>query len=270
MKRITLSLSLLPLLLSSCSNQKSFGNWKNDDLPYLDRNGDNAIANKWTSVNDLTITVEGEDLIPIVERGESFFLCFSRETCSHCQAISEQMISFLEKSDLAIYRNEMATISSMKRFVDHYSDVDLTAISSHYETPTFFFVESINQKPKATYFRVANVGSDFSAFFQEKFNRTEIYHFYEEKNLDGFLSKSEEALLYFDDGEHDAFYREELLPLAKKSDKPLLFVDKKMNHAHSGGLASYKKAAVSPAASYDYVSLDDVSSCKSMIQSYFA
>ena len=115
MKRITLSLSLLPLLLSSCSNQKSFGNWKNDDLPYLDRNGDNAIANKWTSVNDLTITVEGEDLIPIVERGESFFLCFSRETCSHCQAISEQMISFLEKSDLAIYRNEMATISSFRR-----------------------------------------------------------------------------------------------------------------------------------------------------------
>ena len=32
------------------------------------------------------------------------------------QAISEQMISFLEKSDLAIYRNEMATISSMKPF----------------------------------------------------------------------------------------------------------------------------------------------------------
>lgn len=96
------------------------------------------------SMNDNLIKLSYDEIMEKIDNKESFILCISRTTCSHCNVYKPKLRKVANKYDIKIYYTD----------VDKYSKNDLKNFSSKISfdggTPTTLFIKNGEEKTTAT------------------------------------------------------------------------------------------------------------------------
>ena len=96
------------------------------------------------SMNDNLIKLSYDEIMEKIDNKESFILCISRTTCSHCNVYKPKLRKVANKYDIKIYYTD----------VDKYSKEDLKNFSSKISfdggTPTTLFIKNGEEKTTAT------------------------------------------------------------------------------------------------------------------------
>lgn len=96
------------------------------------------------SMNDNLIKLSYDEIMEKIDNKESFILCISRTTCSHCNVYKPKLRKVANKYDIKIYYTD----------VDKYSKNDLKDFNSKISfdggTPTTLFIKDGKEKTTAT------------------------------------------------------------------------------------------------------------------------
>lgn len=96
------------------------------------------------SMNDNLIKLSYDEIMEKIDNKESFILCISRTTCSHCNVYKPKLRKVANKYDIKIYYTD----------VDKYSKNDLKDFNSKISfdggTPTTLFIKDGEEKTTAT------------------------------------------------------------------------------------------------------------------------
>lgn len=96
------------------------------------------------SMNDNLVKLNYDEIMEKIDNKESFVLCISRTTCSHCNVYKPKLRKVANKYDIKIYYTD----------VDKYSKEDLKNFSSKISfdggTPTTLFIKNGEEKTTAT------------------------------------------------------------------------------------------------------------------------
>ena len=96
------------------------------------------------SMNDNLVRLSYDEIMEKIDNKESFILCISRTTCSHCNVYKPKLRKVANKYDIKIYYTD----------VDKYSKNDLKNFSSKISfdggTPTTLFIKNGEEKTTAT------------------------------------------------------------------------------------------------------------------------
>lgn len=96
------------------------------------------------SMNDNLIKLSYDEIMEKIDNKESFILCISRTTCSHCNVYKPKLRKIANKYDIKIYYTD----------VDKYSKNDLKDFNSKISfdggTPTTLFIKDGEEKTTAT------------------------------------------------------------------------------------------------------------------------
>ncbi len=96
------------------------------------------------SMNDNLVKLNYDEIMEKMNNNESFVLCISRTTCSHCNVYKPKLRKVANKYDIKIYYTD----------VDKYSKNDLKDFNSKISfdggTPTTLFIKNGEEKTTAT------------------------------------------------------------------------------------------------------------------------
>ena len=96
------------------------------------------------SMNDNLVRLSYDEIMEKIDNKESFTLCISRTTCSHCNVYKPKLRKVANKYDIKIYYTD----------VDKYSKNDLKDFNSKISfdggTPTTLFIKDGKEKTTAT------------------------------------------------------------------------------------------------------------------------
>lgn len=96
------------------------------------------------SMNDNLVRLSYDEIMEKIDNKESFILCISRTTCSHCNVYKPKLRKVANKYDIKIYYTD----------VDKYSKNDLKDFNSKISfdggTPTTLFIKDGKEKTTAT------------------------------------------------------------------------------------------------------------------------
>ena len=96
------------------------------------------------SMNDNLVKLNYDEIMEKMNNNESFVLCISRTTCSHCNVYKPKLRKVANKYDIKIYYTD----------VDKYSKNDLKDFNSKISfdggTPTTLFIKDGKEKTTAT------------------------------------------------------------------------------------------------------------------------
>lgn len=96
------------------------------------------------SMNDNLVKLNYDEIMEKMDNNESFVLCISRTTCSHCNVYKPKLRKVANKYDIKIYYTD----------VDKYSKNDLKDFNSKISfdggTPTTLFIKDGEEKTTAT------------------------------------------------------------------------------------------------------------------------
>ena len=96
------------------------------------------------SMNDNLVRLSYDEIMEKIDNKESFILCISRTTCSHCNVYKPKLRKVANKYDIKIYYTD----------VDKYSKNDLKDFNSKISfdggTPTTLFIKNGEEKTTAT------------------------------------------------------------------------------------------------------------------------
>lgn len=96
------------------------------------------------SMNDNLVRLSYDEIMEKIDNKESFILCISRTTCSHCNVYKPKLRKVANKYDIKIYYTD----------VDKYSKKDLKDFNSKISfdggTPTTLFIKDGKEKTTAT------------------------------------------------------------------------------------------------------------------------
>lgn len=96
------------------------------------------------SMNDNLVKLNYDEIMEKIDNKESFVLCISRTTCSHCNVYKPKLRKVANKYDIKIYYTD----------VDKYSKNDLKDFNSKISfdggTPTTLFIKDGEEKTTAT------------------------------------------------------------------------------------------------------------------------
>lgn len=96
------------------------------------------------SMNDNLVKLSYDEIMEKIDNKESFILCISRTTCSHCNVYKPKLRKVANKYDIKIYYTD----------VDKYSKDDLKNFNSKISfdggTPTTLFIKDGKEKTTAT------------------------------------------------------------------------------------------------------------------------
>lgn len=96
------------------------------------------------SMNDNLVRLSYDEIMEKIDNKESFILCISRTTCSHCNVYKPKLRKVANKYDIKIYYTD----------VDKYSKNDLKDFNSKISfdggTPTTLFIKDGKEKITAT------------------------------------------------------------------------------------------------------------------------
>lgn len=96
------------------------------------------------SMNDNLVKLSYDEIMEKIDNNESFVLCISRTTCSHCNVYKPKLRKVANKYDIKIYYTD----------VDKYSKDDLKNFNSKISfdggTPTTLFIKDGEEKTTAT------------------------------------------------------------------------------------------------------------------------
>lgn len=96
------------------------------------------------SMNDNLVKLNYDEIMEKMDNNESFVLCISRTTCSHCNVYKPKLRKVANKYDIKIYYTD----------VDRYSKNDLKDFNSKISfdggTPTTLFIKNGEEKTTAT------------------------------------------------------------------------------------------------------------------------
>ena len=96
------------------------------------------------SMNDNLVRLSYDEIMEKMNNNESFVLCISRTTCSHCNVYKPKLRKVANKYDIKIYYTD----------VDKYSKNDLKDFNSKISfdggTPTTLFIKNGEEKTTAT------------------------------------------------------------------------------------------------------------------------
>ena len=96
------------------------------------------------SMNDNLVRLSYDEIMEKIDNKESFILCISRTTCSHCNVYKPKLRKVANKYDIKIYYTD----------VDKYTKNDLKDFNSKISfdggTPTTLFIKDGKEKTTAT------------------------------------------------------------------------------------------------------------------------
>ena len=96
------------------------------------------------SMDDNLVRLSYDEIMEKIDNKESFILCISRTTCSHCNVYKPKLRKVANKYDIKIYYTD----------VDKYSKNDLKDFNSKISfdggTPTTLFIKDGKEKTTAT------------------------------------------------------------------------------------------------------------------------
>ena len=258
-RRLLLAPLLLPLVTLASCGKLSYG-FPSEDLPTIDQNGDLLVHKGATGLTYNDVTLEGsiEAYNESIAANQDFFLLFTRPTCSHCIDLEPTYVEFALKSGLRIYRDELPSEGKeMREWATSFSG--LASIKDNIATPVMHLIQANNGDPKATYlnfYASDSSAESLSAYMSKQLNRTNIYRFETYEGVAAFRESHQEALYFFASNEYEPFYYENVYEVAKKSEKPLAYI----NVASFDDADKEKLAGLFPASYIDqYVYVDGVS-----------
>ncbi len=231
MKKDFLFICFLPILLSSCQEDKG----KLDPSKSFDlcRNGD-LLVKKYQdpTYDDLGNKITSAYLENSLKTGESVTFIKTSATCASCQIFQETFVSFVEdyQLDVAVFSsNNEDTYQFGDKIRSLFNEDEIEEDESHpffKNTPSWYFA---SEKGKV---RIANWGAESRKALERNYfsqaSLTNIYKFSSVAYLKKALEINGDVLLYRLDYEEEpsfSFYQKSLFPRAKESERSTYILD---------------------------------------------
>ena len=202
----------VPLLITSLSLLSGCNNLKNENAVIATNNLEKA-----------PIELTARNLEYLVKQNYSFPLLTYTEGCSTCQIAKDNLKTTAKQVNYSLYQIEMYQ-SNIDYLVSNLPN--LFTRNDYY--PSLYIIDNGKISYKASYSDLQNQGNLKKLINAYSIN-SNIYTLSSLEKYNSFTNKNQNFLLYtYSSDEYDeaSFYSQKLLPLASKSDKKTLIIDK--------------------------------------------
>ena len=240
----------------------------------MDRQGENLRKSGVEyGIEELTRPFSFLEASRCIEENRPFLMYLFQDGCSTCSAVHDDIVSFLLDSDIDIFGayfqagKQSETLNEIRALTNAYPDLN-KVIPAQLSTPRCYLIKNESQGYEIAFRTHMDSLFDLESFFASLLNITFIHHFSTYQSYSSFINK-QDCLAVIDDGSN-AFYLEEVRPLAIHSPKPIAYIEyasmseedqNKLEESLSPTSLSYKDKAL------DYSKEKD--EAKGLVQSYF-